>query len=85
MYVYISSPQTRSLATSSLYSCATFDAVGRPALSQALSKYFAPSVMMNAYFISFPVLRGSCLKETLLFSFVLFFVSFCFFFLFSFE
>ena len=46
---YISSARTLSLATSSLYSCTTFDAAGRAALSQALSKYFAPSVVMNTY------------------------------------
>jgi len=48
---YINSARALSVATSSLYSCATFNAVGRSALSQALSKYFTLSVMMNTYFI----------------------------------
>jgi hypothetical protein len=47
----ISSAQALSVATSSLYRCATFDAVVRSALSQTLSKYFVFSVMMNTYFI----------------------------------
>ena len=86
MYDYISSARALSLVTSLLYSSSTFEAVGLSVLSQALSKYFAPTVMMNTYFIFFSGLKRFKFEGDSSFFFHFFFASNDFFFkLFSFH